>query len=39
MNAEQRRCVDDYAARVLTACKGNWTLWQKIRYRLWNCLY
>ena len=39
MNAEQRRCVDDYAARVLTDCKASWTLWQKIRYRLWNCLY
>ena len=39
MNAAQRRVVDDYAARVLTDCKASWTLWQKIRYRLWNCLY
>ncbi len=39
MDPEQRRCVDDYAARVLTACKSSWTLWEKMRYRLWNCLY
>ena len=28
-----------YEATVLDACKGSWTIWEKIRYRLWNCLY
>lgn len=39
MTPEQRKDVDAYAMRVLDACKGSWTIWEKIRYRLWNCLY
>ena len=39
MTPEQRKDVDAYAMRVLAACKSSWTLWEKIRYRLWNCLY
>lgn len=39
MSQEQRSMVDDYAARVLAACRKSWTLRQKIRYRLWDCLY
>ena len=36
---EQRKQVDSFAVRVLDACKGSWTPWERIRYRLWNCLY
>ena len=39
MTPEQRKDVDAYAMRVLDACKGSWTIWEKIWYRLWNCLY
>lgn len=39
MTPEQRKQVDSFAVRVLDACKGSWTTWEKIRYRLWNCLY
>lgn len=39
MTPEQRKEVDSFAMRVLDACKGSWTSWEKIRYRLWNCLY
>ena len=39
MTPEQRGDVDAYAARVLDVCKSSWTIWEKIRYRLWNCLY
>lgn len=36
---EQRKTVDSFTMRVLDACKGSWTPWERIRYRLWNCLY
>lgn len=39
MTPEQRKQIDSFAVRVLDACKGSWTTWEKIRYRLWNCLY
>ena len=39
MTPQQRKQVDSFAVRVLDACKGSWTTWEKIRYRLWNCLY
>ena len=39
MTPEQRKQVDSFAVRVLDACKGSWTTWEKIRYWLWNCLY
>ena len=39
MTPEQRKQVDSFAVRVLDACKGSWTPWERIRYRLWNCLY
>ena len=39
MTPEQRKQVDSFAVRVLDTCKGSWTTWEKIRYRLWNCLY
>lgn len=35
----QRTEMDDYAGRVLTACKEKWTVLQKLRHRLWDCLY
>mgnify|MGYP003280614494 FL=1 len=39
MTPEQRKQIDSFAVHVLDACKGSWTTWEKIRYRLWNCLY
>ena len=39
MTPEQRKQVDSFAVRVLDACKDSWTPWERIRYRLWNCLY
>ena len=39
MSAEQRQKMDGYASSVLEACKGKWTLSQKLRYKLWECLY
>lgn len=39
MTNAQRQTMDDYAARVLTACKNSWNWLQKLRYRLWDCLY
>lgn len=35
----QRQEMDTYAGCVLTACKEKWTVLQKLRYRLWDCLY
>lgn len=38
--SSQARCeMDAYVACVLAACKENWNLFQKIRYRFWDCLY
>lgn len=39
MTDQQRREMDDFAAAALTACRKSWTLPQKIRYKLWDCLY
>ena len=39
MTPEQRKKIDSFAVRVLDACKDSWTPWERIRYRLWNCLY
>lgn len=39
MSGEQRRKMDGYANAVLKACKEKWTLSQKLRYKLWECLY
>lgn len=39
MTAQQRRDMDAYAAQVLCACRQQWRFSQKLRYRLWNCLY
>ena len=35
----QRHEMDEYAQRVLQACKNEWTIWKKLRYWLWECLY
>lgn len=39
MTDDQRRDMEQYSARVLSACKEHWTVPQKLRYRLWDCLY
>ena len=39
MTDDQRRDMERYSAQVLTACKAHWTFSQKLRYRLWECLY
>lgn len=39
MTQAQREQMDAYAAAVLTVCKTNWSWWQKLRCRLWDCLY
>ena len=39
MTEQQRHEMDDYARRVLKACKGKWTWLERLRYRLWDCLY
>ena len=39
MSGEQRKEMDGYASTVLEACKEKWTLSQKLRYKLWECLY
>ena len=39
MTGEQRKEMDGYASAVLQACKEKWTLSQKLRYKLWECLY
>lgn len=39
MTGEQRKKMDGYASAVLQACKEKWTLSQKLRYKLWECLY
>lgn len=35
----QRQTMDGYAQRVLSVCKESWSWLQKLRYRLWDCLY
>lgn len=39
MSAQQRQAMDAYAASVLAACRRRWRFSQKLRYRLWDCLY
>ncbi|MBR4080035.1 MAG: transglutaminase domain-containing protein [Christensenellaceae bacterium] len=39
MTEEQRRQMDEYAEAVLNTCKAKWTLPEKLRYRLWDCIY
>ena len=39
MTDDQRRDMEHYSAQVLAACKEHWTVPQKLRYRLWDCLY
>ena len=39
MTAEQRGRMEEFSTRVLTGCRQNWSLRQKLRYRLWDCLY
>ncbi len=39
MTHHQRMEMDSFADAVLTACKTSWTWLQKLRYRLWDCLY
>ena len=39
MTDSQRRDMEDYVRRVLDACKETWTIPEKLRYRLWDCLY
>ena len=35
----QRQEMEAFARRVLCACKQQWTIWKKLRYWLWECLY
>lgn len=35
----QRHEMDAYACRMLTACRETWSWREKLRYRLWDCLY
>ena len=35
----QRQEMDAFAQRVLCECKQQWTIWKKLRYWLWECLY
>jgi len=39
MTAQQRREMDEYADCVLGECRDKWTFFDKLRYRLWDCLY
>lgn len=39
MTDQQRIEMDDYARSVLTACKEEWTITEKLRYWAWDCLY
>lgn len=39
MTNAQRKIMDDYAEQVLNACKNSWSRLQRLRYRLWDCLY
>lgn len=39
MTVQQRREMDTYAQQVLDACKEKWTVPEKLRYKLWDCLY
>ena len=39
MTNAQRQEMDAYAQQVLEACKNTWSIPQKLRYRLWDCLY
>ncbi|MBQ7284367.1 MAG: transglutaminase domain-containing protein, partial [Oscillospiraceae bacterium] len=35
----QRQKMKEYVQDVLDACKKKWSVVQKIRYKLWDCLY
>lgn len=39
MTRTQREEMDEYARQVQIACKKGWTIPQKLRYKLWDCLY
>lgn len=39
MTTEQKEEMDACAQRVLDTCKETWTILQKLRYKLWDCLY
>lgn len=39
MTDNQRQEMDAYAQKVLEACRNTWTIPQKLRYLLWDCLY
>ena len=39
MTDSQRRDMEAYIRQVLDACKETWTIPEKLRYRLWDCLY
>ncbi|MDO4489059.1 MAG: transglutaminase domain-containing protein [Eubacteriales bacterium] len=39
MTHAQKETVDEYAQNVLKTCKKNWNWREKIRYKLWECLY
>lgn len=39
MTDAQRRGMEAYTARALERCKETWTIPQKLRYKLWDCLY
>ena len=39
MTHHQRKEMDSFADAVLTVCKNSWSWLQKLRYRLWDCLY
>ena len=39
MTDAQRHEMDAFACRMLTACRETWSWREKLRYRLWDCLY
>lgn len=39
MTREQRQEMDEYARQVLQLCRESWSPVEKLRYRLWECLY
>ena len=39
MTDPQRQEMEAFAQRVLCECKQQWTIWKKLRYWLWECLY
>lgn len=39
MSETQRQEMDEYTKKVLSACKEKWSWTEKLRYRLWDCIY